>query len=257
MAVANETNLLNQVIAVRAGIKNDVSKKLTMHHHVLMRSELLAGLSRTYKPRDDDDFTFPAETTNVQVTTGQVIKKVAEDLTELFDVTAKLDYTNQHARADIVLLGGEVPVVLLTDVPVTYLMFLEKQLTDIETFVRKLPVLPAAENWTYDPAVGAYRSAPVGTVKTKKVLRNHVKSEATERFAAQVDTYTEDVPIGTWTTVKFSGAMPAATVSTLLDRVTTLVKAVRFAREKANLEGVIPVQPGKVVFDYLFAPVGA
>jgi hypothetical protein len=253
-AAIERTALLNQVIAVRAGVKNDSEKNLTKVYHLLQRSELLTGLSRTYTPKDDEGFRFPAETTNVQVTAELVLKNITADLGRLFDVTAALDWTNQHARADVVLLNGPEPVVLLTDVPVSYLMFLEKQLVNMESLIRKLPILPATENWTFDPASDTYRSDAVGTVKTAKVRRNHVLAEATDRHPAQVESYTEDVPIGTWSTVKFSGAIPASRANKMLARVTALMQAVKFAREQANLESVVDPKPGRRVLDYLFAP---
>lgn len=246
--------LLNQIIAVRAGVRGDVEKKLTKHYHLLQRPELLSGGTRTYTPKDDEGFRYPDETTAVQVKAEQVLREVAADLTKLFDVTAAQDWTNQHARADVVLFTSKDPVVLLTDVPVSYLMFLEKQLTNIETLIRKLPVLPATESWTFDPASDIYRSEPVGTVKTAKVRRNHQLAPATDRHPAQVESYTEDVPVGTWSTVKHSGALPAKRVNAMLARVTALMEAVKFAREQANLEGVTQPDPGRRVFDYLFAP---
>jgi hypothetical protein len=256
MTVAAEprTTLLNQIIAVRSSVKGDIEKKLTKSHHLLQRSELLSGMVRTYNPHNEDDFRYPDETTQVQVKVEEILREVAADLTQLFDVTAAMDWTNQHARADVVLFAGDQPTVLLPSVPVAYLMFLEKQLVNLETLVRKLPILPAAERWTFDPASDVYRSDPVGTVKTKKVMRNHVKAEATDRHPAQVEMYTEDIPIGSWSTVKFSGALPASRVNKMLNRITALSQAVKFAREQANLEDVMTPNPGKVVFSYLFAP---
>ncbi len=246
--------LLNQIIAVRASVKNDVETQLTKNYHLLQRTALLAGHSRTYTPKDDDGFRYPPESAQVQVKVEKVIRDIGDELTELFNVNAQLDWTNQHARADVVLLGGDEPVTLLTDVPVTYLMFLEKQLTNIETFIRRLPVLDPSEEWTLDPATDVYKSQPVGTVKTAKVRRNHVLAAATDRHPAQVESYTEDIPIGTWSTVKFSGALPATRVNRMLSRVTELQKAVKFAREQANMEDVVlTTNPGRRVFDYLFA----
>ena len=253
-AVAERTTLLNQVIAVRAGVKGDSDKKLTRHYHLLQRAELLTGMSRTYQPKDDDGFRYPPETTNVQVKAEVVLREIADDLTQLFDVTAAVDWTNQHARADVVLLNGPEPVVLLRDVPVTYLMFLEKALVNLETVIRKLPVLPSTENWTFDPASDVYKTDPIGTVKNSKVRRNHVLAPATDRHPAQVESYTEDIPIGTWSTVKFSGALPAARVNKMLGRVTALAQAVRYAREQANMEDIVDPKPGRRIFDYLFAP---
>lgn len=250
---AERSTQLNQIIAVRSGIKGDAEKKLTKHYHLLQQAALLQGMARTYTPQNDEGFRYPDETTNVQVKVEGVLRDVASDLTQLFDITAIMDWTNQHARADVVLFGGEQPVVLLTDVPVAYLMFLEKQLVNLETLVRKLPVLPAAENWTFDAATDVYKSDPIGTVKTTKVRRNHVLATATERHPAQVESYTEDIPVGSWSTVKFSGALPATRVNKMLNRITALVQAVKYAREQANMEDVVQVNPGKKVFDYLFA----
>lgn len=252
VTTAEPSTLLNQVIAVRASVKNDTEQALTKHYHLLQRSALLDGLSRTYTPRDDDGFVYPGESNMVQVKAEQVLAAVANDMTRLFDVTAALDWTNQRARGDIVLLGGEQPVTLLADVPVTYLMFLEKKLTDLETVVRKLPVLDPGQQWELDPNTDTYRSQPVVTVKTKKIPRNHVLAPATDKHPAQVQVYQEDIPEGTWTTVKFSGALPASKINEILNRIKTLLAAVKFAREQANLQTVTNVHPGKQIFAYLF-----
>lgn len=244
---------LNQVIAVRATVKNDTHDRLTKMHRLLGQKPLLTGLTRSYAPREDEGFRYPGESSLVQVKVEQVLKDIAAEMAKLFDVNATIDWSNQQARADIVLLGGDQPVTLLQEVPVSFLMFLEKQLVNMETVIRKLPVLDPGEQWTHDPTSDVYASTPVQTTKSKKVPRNHVLAAATERHAAQVQIWQEDVPEGTWTTLKFSGALPAARVNKMLARVTALLEAVKFAREQANMVPVIDVKPGKKIFDYLFA----
>jgi hypothetical protein len=64
----------------------------------------------------------------------------------------------------------------------------------------------------------------------------------------------EDIPAGDWTTVKFSGALPAARVRVLLDRVTALQQAVKYAREEANTTEITDREAGEKVFGYLLAP---
>ena len=90
------------------------------------------------------------------------------------------------------------------------------------------------------------------TVRTKKIPRNHVKAEATEHHPAQVEVYYEDVAVGYWRTVKFSGALPARRVNELLERVERLQQAVKFAREEANNLEVEDQKVGEKVFQYLF-----
>jgi hypothetical protein len=244
MAVAK----LNQIIAVEKGVKSKSFGDLTDAHHLLLKPALLSGISRTYQPKDDEGEQLPPEATKVQVRAEEVLRKSSATLTRLFDVTATKDYANCDARADIAVDG----TVLLSDVPVTYLLFLEKQLTDLHTFVKKLPVLDAAESWVQDPSTDSWKTEPVQTYRTKRVPRNHVKAEATEKHPAQVEVYYEDVTIGYWTTVKFSGALPARRVNELLDRVEKLQQAVKFAREEANGSEVEDRRVGDAVFGYLF-----
>ena len=239
---------LNQIIAIEKGVKSSSFQELTDAHHLLQKPSLLVGISRTYQPRDEEGEPFPPEFTRVQASAETVIKDTAKILTKLFDVTAAKDWANCQAKADIVVDGRT----LAADVPSTYLLFLEKQLVDMYTFVKKLPTLDPSETWTYDASSDSYTTEPVQTAKTKKVPRNHVKAEATEKHPAQVDVYMEDIVVGYWKTVKFSGALPASRVKELLDRVEKLQQAVKFAREEANGIEVQDKRVGETLFSYLF-----
>lgn len=221
---------LNQIIAISAGKKSQAHKTVTEIYQTLQKPALLEGISRTYKPKDDEGEQLPAEKKLVQLRVADAIQDFAASLTELFDVVATQDYANCQAKADVVVDGATV----LKGVPVTTLLFLEKQLVDIHTFVDKLPTLDPGESWNYSPDVDHYASDSYQTTKTKKALKNHVKAEATKEHPAQVETYTEDVIVGYWTTVKFSGAIPAKEKNALIDRVRKLQEAVKSAREEAN-----------------------
>jgi hypothetical protein len=239
---------LNQIIAVEKGVKSQSFQDLTEAHHLLQKPALLAGIARTYRPKDEEGEQLPPESTRVQVRSEDVIRKTVEVMTKLFDVTATKDWANTRARADVVVDGR----VLLEQVPATYLLFLEKQLVDIHTFIKKLPVLDAAETWDYDASADCWATEPVQTVRTKKIPRNHVKAEATEKHPAQVEVYYEDVTVGYWRTVKFSGALPAKRVNELLGRVEHLQEAVKFAREAANDMEVDEQKVGERIFSYIF-----
>ncbi|GLF98572.1 DUF7873 family protein [Streptomyces yaizuensis] len=239
---------LNQIIAVEKGVKTKAHQELATAHHQVQKPALLAGIARTYQPKDEEGEQLPPESTRVQVQAEEVLRDAARALTRLFDVTATKDWANCTARADVSVDGR----VLVEAVPVAYLLFLEKQLTDITALIRKLPVLDASETWTLDPSTDSWRTEPVRTVRTKKVPRNHVKAEATDKHPAQVEVYHEDIPVGYWTTVKFSGALPARRVNELLERVERLQQAVKYAREEANGAEVVDQRVGDAVFGYLF-----
>jgi hypothetical protein len=239
---------LNQIIAVEKGVKSRSFQELTEAHHQLQKTTALAGIARTYRPKDEEGEQLPAESTRVQVKADEIIRRTAEILTELFDVTATKDWANVRARADVVVDGQT----LLTAVPVTYLLFLEKQLVDLHTFVKKLPVLDAGETWAFDTSADSYATEPVQTTRTKKIPRNHVKAEATDKHPAQVEVYYEDVVVGYWRTVKFSGALPASRIHDLLERIEKLQQAVKYAREEANNVEVEDQRVGAKLFGYIF-----
>ncbi|HEX3640525.1 MAG TPA: hypothetical protein VHV10_04490 [Ktedonobacteraceae bacterium] len=239
---------LNQVIAIEKGTKGRSLQELTEAHQTLQKPALLAGISRTYRPKDEEGEQFPPESTRVQIKAEDIIRKISEGLTKLFDVVATKDWANCTAKADIVVDGK----VLLSQVPATYLLFIEKQLVDLHTFIKKLPVLDSSETWTFDPSADCWATEPVQTVKTKKIPRNHVKAEATEKHPAQVEVYYEDVVVGGWRTIKFSSALPAQRINELLSRVDKLQEAVKFAREEANNLEVVEQKVGAKIFDYLF-----
>jgi hypothetical protein len=239
---------LNQIIAIEKGIKSRSFQELTEAHHALQRQAQLSGISRTYRPKDEEGEQFPPESTKVQIKAEEIIRQTVDILTKLFDITATKDWTNCKAKADVVVDGQT----LLSQVPATYLLFLEKQLVDLHTFVRKLPVLDSAESWSFDPSADAWATEPVQTVKTKKIPRNHVKAEATEKHPAQVEVYYEDVVVGNWRTIKFSGSLPAQRINELLSRVERLQQAVKFAREEANNIEAEEVKIGEKLFQYIF-----
>lgn len=240
---------LNQIIAIEKGIKSGSFQELSEAHHQLQKPTLLSGISRNYRPKDEEGEQFPPESTKVQVRADEILRQTGETMTKLFDITATKDWANCKAKADVIVDG----TVLLKDVPATYLLFLEKQLVDLHTFVKKLPILDASESWDYDASADCFATEPVQTVKTKKVPRNHVKAEATEHHAAQVEVYYEDIVVGYWRTVKFSGALPAKRVNELLQRVEKLQQAVKFAREEANNLESEDVKVGAKVFQFLFS----
>jgi hypothetical protein len=237
---------LHQVLAIEKGTKTRAYRALTDAHHLLQNTSKLSGVSRTYRAKDEDGDRLPSESTRLQVRTEEVLSSVRAGLTELFDITLTKDVANEEASGNIVVDGQ----VLATDVPVSYLLFLEKQLVDLTTFIDKLPVLDPGEEWVYDDVADAY-STSVETTRTKKVPRNHVKAAATDKHQAQVDVYFEDVVVGYWTTTKLSGALAQKDVNGLKARVVELSNAVKTAREAANSFSVTKQEIGTKLFNFL------
>lgn len=239
---------LNQIIAIEKGVRNRADRALTAAYHRIQSQPLLSGIAREYQPRDDEGDRLPSEYNRVQVNAESELKGATDALIRLFDVTLTKEANNAEAKADVSVDG----TVLLSDVPVTYLLFLEKQLTDLRTSVEKLPVLDPAKVWAWNENAGAWASEPVQTTKTKKIPRNHVKAPATDKHTAQVEMFMEDVIVGDWTTVVYSGAVPGSRKAELADRVNKLLEAVKMAREAANTKDVTDREAGATIFGYVF-----
>lgn len=240
---------LNQIIAIEKGVKSRVYGEVTDLHKSSQKPDLFHGFVKTYRKRDEEGEDYPPERKKVQLNADALLARVAELLTELFDVTASKDWANCHAVADIEVDGR----VLVTGAPTPYLLFLEKQLSDLHTFVSKLPELDEADDWFKDENSGLFKTTAIPTHRTKKIQKPIVLYEATKEHPAQTQMITEDVIVGYWDTIKQSGAIPMPRKQQLLERVEKLAKAVKFAREQANSAEAPHQKIGRPIFDYLFS----
>lgn len=240
---------LSQILAIEKGEKSRAQTKLTALYHEAQKTVLWRGITRTYVPKDDEGDVLPAESTPVQIEAGRHIDSIADGLTRLFDIVATKDNANTHAAADVVVDG----TVVLSDVPVTTLLFLEKQMTDLRTSILAIPIHDTDAHWTRNEVTGIWETDPVTTTRSTKVPRNHVRAAATDKHPAQVDLWTEDVIVGYWTTRKLSGGLAGTQRTQLLTRIDALSNAVKFAREEANTIDVTDIKIGKKIFDHLFA----
>lgn len=240
---------LNQVIALEKTVKAHAHHALTVAYQTLTKTPLLSGISRTYRPKDDEGEKLPSESTLVQTTVSEIFASMLTPMSKMFSLEYDKDLANTVAKADITV--GDI--IVLSDVPATYLLFLDKQLVDLHTFVSKLPLLDPTETWTPSDVAGTNMSTAVETVRSKKIPRNHVLAEATTEHPAQVNLWHEDVTVGYWTTIKFSGAITKKSRDEMLARVIALQEAVKIAREKANTTEVERSNVGDTILGYLFA----
>jgi hypothetical protein len=244
---------LSTILGLLQGAKTRAHANVSALHHQSTKPALYAGQIRTYEPRDDEGERRPAESQVVQLKADNVLVELAAQLSRHWDLALWRDHGNTLARADVIIDGQR----LLEDVPATFLLFLEKQLNDWRTAITKLPTLATDQSWDYDDSTGLHRTAPVKSASTKKVLRNHVLAKATDKHPEQVKTYEEDVPVGDWTTIRLSGALPVPRQRELVERLDKLVDAVKTARERANLTEVEEVKAAEKLFGYLLGSANA
>lgn len=239
---------LNQIVAVVSTKKTDGKSTITELYHKVKKPDLFTGLIRTYETLSIDGEELPSETKLIQLTVKEAIDTFIEAMTPVYDTTLTQDGANTVAESDVVIDG----VKILENIPVTHLLFIEKQLTDLHTFITHLPVLDPGNTWSYSKDSNCFVTPESWKYHTKKLPRAFIKAEATIQHPAQVEILSEDKNIGRWKTINQSGAIPALTKHGYLVRVKKLIEAVKKAREEANNIVVSDRKEAESIFKYIF-----
>lgn len=239
---------LNQLIAIASSKKANAKKEEEKAYHAFQKVELFNGLKREYKPIDDAGEKLPPESKKLQLSVNELVDKTAQSVKDMINVVVGQDIGNQHAVGSVVV-DGET---LLENVPAVSLIFLEKQLRDLQTYITKIPVLDPTETWTLDQNTGLYTSDEVQKHRTTKQQVPVVLYDATEHHPAQTQLITKDQLVGYWHEKKFSSAWPETKRTAALEKVSKLIEAVIRAREEANNVKVEDSDVGTKVMNYLF-----
>ena len=240
---------LNQINAIVTSRKSETDKALNELNKLVAKETLFAGRERTYRPVDEvNGQKLPPESQRVQQRADDLIRQAIGKWTELWNLVYTQDTGNQQAKAGLVVDGQA----LLSQVPITFLLFIDKQVNDLETFIAKLPTPDPAEEWSHDPNSGLLRSRATESVRTSKEPTVIVKYEATEKHPAQTELFTKDVPVGNWTQILYSGAITTDRKNQILERVRKLQDAIKTSKEQANLLEVEKQKAADPLMSYLF-----
>lgn len=240
---------LNQIVALNSGKKSELDSVLTTAYHELQKPAPFNGLERTYHPKnDEDDEKLPSENQKVQLKVEEILNKCQKTWENVFDIVLTNDVGNCEAFADVVVDDK----VVVSHIPVSTLIYLQKRLEDIKTLISKIPTLTLSDNWTQDNSSGLYSSDIVETVRTKKTQKPIVLFPATPEHPAQTQMITEDIAVGTWRVKKLSSAYPSSKINSLLEKVEKLKTAVVKAREEANSIQIDQKKAGKDILDFIF-----
>lgn len=239
---------LNQILAIESGVKSRTEAKDAELYHAIQKVDHFSGFNKTYKKLFDDGEDQPAETKNVVQHAENLLTDFVLNFAEQANVIARKDFTNQSANADVVVDGKTI----LENVPATNLLYLEKQLVRMKTFISKLPILDSVENWELDKNSGFYKTKPTLTNRTKKTQKPIVLYNATAEHPAQTQLITEDIVVGQWEQVKYSSAINKDRLKGLILKVDLLIDAVKIAREQANsVEEIEGQKIGEVITAYI------
>lgn len=240
---------LSQVLSVEAGVRKGLEKTKTRLHRSSGKAELYEGFAENYTPKNDDGDPQPARSKIVQQRAEDVVQDLCGSLVDLFDIVATKDISNKNTSAKV-QIGDEV---FLDDVPVPYLLFMEKQLDDLQKFVESMPTLDLSVEWSYNDERRLHTTESVRKNSTKRDRVNHIKAEATKEHPAQVEVFEEDVLVGYWDAIRYSGAFPENRKQQVLGRILQFKNAVKFAREQANQVSASNTRVGEKILGFIFA----
>jgi hypothetical protein len=250
---------IHQLLAIMTPLNTETDTVLARLGQIAATEDLFKGLETTSElvdqPSDPNARTrraTPKKVTKVRFTTKSVLEEAEKLFTRKWNAALTLDTAQGEATANL-SVDGEL---ILEDVPVRHLVYLEGELTKLTAIVSALPVLDGAQDWTQENTEpGQWRTVrPREGTRSDKVMFNWHKGNGTPTIKEDVEIMTRDEVVETTETVNFSGALPADRKALLLDRLSTLKIAVKMAREEANSAQVTQLEEGAALFGWLTRP---
>lgn len=244
---------LHQLLAVEPELKSAAVKSIRDASTTFSRKQgQFYGQHRSYEPDTEEGQRFPDENEEMVSTVYRELDDASKKIVRYVDALIQKETTNAEAKAHVLIEGQSF---FGRALPATALLALEGKLKELREMYEEIPVLDPKEEWSWDPQTKRYLAKSRQYIKTEKQLRAVVLYEATKEHPAQVKDYTQDIRIGVWTNKRFSGAIPPAEKSDLIERLDTLMQAVKSARQKANDEEVTDIMVGDTIFRFLHQPL--
>lgn len=238
---------LSQVVAVEKQVKARVNSEGASLHKANQKADNFSGMTRVYEKKDEEGEDLPEETKLVQERAADTLQQFLTMWTELVDITVTKDVGNAQMTQEVKVDGK-----VLVEAPPTFLIWMEKQLDDLRTYVKELPTLDPSREWSWDANRDLFSTKPTRTARHKKTPRVIVKAEATEHHPAQTEIVMDDVLVGYWATTYLSGGISAQQRKEMLDRIENLRRAFKTAREEANSRKVERKEDvGKAIAEYI------
>lgn len=238
--LAVESNLENQAAKCRSDLSATFEKK----RHLFEEKRV------TFTPAGEGSQAVTETQSDIQTNVKKELDWVRTHIVKALDASYQVAEANTEARADVTLEDGTV---LLTAIPATALLELEKRVAELTALVTAVPTLDPAKGFSTDAARNLYVARVVNKTRTRKEKKVFIKYEATKEHPAQTELLDQDVVVGTIQEQEWSGLITPAEKATLIDRVEILARAVRRARSRANdVEVKSDKRVGAKLLSYVF-----
>lgn len=228
---------LYEVLAVEQALEGTFKTRAArVEQAFTKRPDMFLGFMRRLEMINDDraaEEELHREDKELEATVDARLDDVVPSAIRYFDAAYQKEAMNQKARANIVINEK----IVAADVPVTFLLFLERRLEIIRKIFATIPCLDPSTKWVADDdrGEGIFRtSAEEITEKTEKAIVSKVLFDGNEHHAPQIEKWHEDRVVGKFRRVVWSGMYTEAMKALALERIDTLSSAVKKARSRAN-----------------------
>ena len=243
---------LHELLAVEADRKKASDRLVSESIKTFRKENLFTGSVKRTEMFDEDEVSIADEVLKLETTVDENLEYSLNALVKYWDTVAQKDATNMEAVADILIPGGKV---LLTGVPATTLLGMEKKINELRNLYNAIPTLPPGINWEIDPSqekVNVYKNAnDIETLKTMKGIEYKTVAEPTKEHPAQVREVSVTKNIGRFVTTKWSGMVTPYEKARRITNIEIILSAVKKARQRANSVKTVDLKVGQAIIDFI------
>jgi hypothetical protein len=243
---------LHELLAVEGDLQGTAKKLIEESIKTFAKPEHFKGTHRHLEMFDASQQASVVADEQIEMVTTVYAKLdyLSNAVASFYDAVLQKELTNQVANSDLVVDG----IVIGVAIPATFLLGLESKLKELRQAYESTPTLAPGIAWDKDETLGkgVYRMKnPEEKLKTAKTFMHKVLYDATDKHAAQIEKWEEQVAVGKYITNVTSGMLSPADKSVLLGRVDKLIQAVKKARMKANMVDTKDDVIGTRIFEFI------
>lgn len=242
---------LHELLAVETSLEGAANKLIAESKKTFNKETLFNGQVRNLTYFDENNAHLNhKEYQKLTTTVSENIEYLEKPITDYWDALLNKESANQQAVADLIVEGVKVAEAL----PATFLLGIESRLVKLRELYDNIPTLAPGIEWVPAPEImkHAFKTGHTETTfKTEKDPEFRIVVEATKEHPAQVERIERTSNVGKYETVKYSGMMSPAEKAHRIERIDSLLRAVRKARSRANMVEVQPREIGKSLLDFI------
>lgn len=242
---------LHELLAVESDRKKSSDRLVLESIKTFKKDNLFSGSVKRTEMFDEEDAEISDEVLKLETTVNENLEYSLDALVRYWDTVAQKDATNMTAIADVVIDGKT----LISGVPATTLLGMEKKLNELRNLYNAIPTLPPGIDWVIDETqekTGVYKNANnLETLKTMKDTDFRTIARATVEHPAQVAQVSITRNIGRFITTKWSGMVTPHDKARRITNIERLLSAIKKARQRANSVPTVDIKIGQEMIDFI------